>query len=323
MTAKTPLEPIASRYTGKDIVSLTQFDRPSVELLFDTITQLKKRVETERMLSLLKKHIVGLFFFEPSSRTFSSFSVAVKRLGGNTLEMQEAGKASSSVKGETLEDMGRVMENYLDAIIMRHPEVGSVEKVARAVSIPVLNAGDGSGEHPTQGLMDMFTMLEHRKSLDGIRVLISGDLLYGRTVHSLLFGLSLFSGVRVTLLSPERLRLPAMLIDTYRSRGITITEIHSESDIPADCDVWYWTRVQKERFDDLAEYERIKNAFILTPELVKQKGSDTLILMHPLPRVGEIEPAVDDDPRAVYFTRQVKNGMYTRMALLTMVLGAL
>lgn len=315
--------PIASEFKGKSIVSLSQFDRASLEQLFEAVSLLKARVAAEKSLPLLNRHLVGLFFFEPSSRTFSSFSAAVKRLGGLTLEMQEAARSSSAAKGETLEDMGRVMENYVDAIVMRHPEAGSVHALADAVSIPVFNAGDGSGEHPTQGLMDMFTIREHRKTLDGLTILISGDLLYGRTVHSLLAGLALFDGVRAVLLAPERLRLSKELIGEYRKKGLAITEISSEQDIPDDCDVWYWTRVQKERFDDLDEYERVKNAFVLTPRLLAAKGNERLILMHPLPRVGEIVPAVDADPRAVYLTRQIQNGLYTRMALMALVLGAL
>lgn len=270
---------------------------------------------------MLEKILATLIFFEPSSRTFSSFATAVKRLGGQTLEFQNPGQTSSAVKGESLEDMARVMENYSDVIIMRHPEVGSVERVAKSVNIPVLNAGDGAGEHPTQALMDLFTMQEQFGTLDGITGLFAGDLLYGRTVHSILKALALFKNVTVYLLSPDILKLDPAFIAELQEKGLTIIEIVSEQQIPQDCKFWYWTRVQKERFNNMAQYEEVKTRFIITPDLLEQRGNKDMIILHPLPRVGEIDEAVDADPRALYLTKQIQNGMYMRMALLSLVLG--
>lgn len=318
---KQPVAPIANSFVNKDIISISQFDRLSFETAFATAKTMKDLIEKERFSTMLDKTLANLIFFEPSSRTFSSFATAVKRLGGQTLEFQNPGQTSSAVKGESLEDMARVMENYSDVIIMRHPEVGSVERVARSVNIPVINAGDGAGEHPTQALMDLFTMHEHFGTLDGISGLFAGDLLYGRTVHSILKGLALFTNVTVYLLSPDILKLDPSFIRELQEKGLTIVEITSEQDIPQDCKFWYWTRVQKERFSDMAQYEEVKTRFIITPELLEQRGNNDMIIMHPLPRVGEIAESVDADPRAIYLTTQIKNGMYMRMALVSLVLG--
>lgn len=321
MSKKQPIAPIVNFFKGKDIVSISQFDRRSIETLFEHIHNLKKELHPKKTGAILINTLAALLFFEPSSRTFSSFSTAVKRLSGGTVEFHNADKVSSAVKGETLEDMGRVFENYADVIIMRHPEVGSVEKVAKVVEIPVINAGDGSGEHPTQALMDMFTLHEQFVKLDGIKGLIAGDLLYGRTVHSLLQGLSNYENVTIYLLAPKRLKLPSEIVRFLQSTKMTIVEIESEKNIPPDCHFWYWTRVQKERFSDQSEYELIKNKFILTPQLLKEKGNEDMVIMHPLPRVGEIDTRIDIDPRALYLTKQIENGIFTRMALIKLVLG--
>lgn len=318
---KVPLAPIENDFLGKDIVSFSQFDRSSIEKVFDVTKKVKHELTKEEFTTQLKNTLTALIFFEPSSRTFLSFCTAAKRQGGQTLEVQNAGVSSSAVKGESLEDMGRVIQNYADCIVVRHSEVGSVAKVAKAVQIPVINAGDGSGEHPTQAFMDMFTLKERFGSLDGIKGLMAGDLLHGRTVHSLLQGLSHFENVTIYLLAPKKLKLGTELVRKLQSSKMTIVEIDNEKSIPKDCDFWYWTRVQKERFSDPKEYEQIKNTFIVTPQLIKEKAQEDMVIMHPLPRVGEIDTRVDSDPRAIYLTDQIANGVYTRMALLRLVLG--
>lgn len=315
------LESIQNSFSGKDILSLSQFDRPSIQTVFEKTAELKKQFSSQRLTETLNQTLAALLFFEPSSRTFSSFATALKRQGGQTLEFQNPAQTSSTVKGETLEDTGRVMENYADCIIMRHPEEGSVQRVADVVGIPVINAGDGAGEHPTQALMDLFTIQEKTGTLDGITGLFVGDLLYGRTVHSLLKGLSLFSNVTIYLLAPKRLQMNESTIHELTAAGLTIHTISSTDEIPENCTFWYWTRVQKERFDDQNEYEQLKHAYILTKDLLTNRAGDDTLLMHPLPRVGEIDTAVDDDPRAIYLTTQIQNGLYTRMALLNLVLG--
>lgn len=314
-------ESIQNSFSGKDILSLSQFDKPSIQTVFQRTAEIKKQFQSHSFTNTLQNTLSALLFFEPSSRTFSSFAAAIKRQGGQTLEFQNPGQTSSTVKGETLEDTARVMENYAECIIMRHPDVGSVDRVARAVDVPVLNAGDGAGEHPTQALMDLFTIQEKTGTLNGITGVFAGDLLYGRTVHSLLKGFSLYEQVTIYLLAPDRLQVEQSMIEELTSKGMTVHTIASTEDIPSDCVFWYWTRVQKERFEDQNEYEQLKHAYILTQELVtKRAGTDTL-LMHPLPRVGEIAIEVDNDPRALYLNTQIKNGMYTRMALLNLILN--
>lgn len=310
---------ISEIFFGQDIISLDQFNRQSVEKVFATAAKIKK-TPVKKLLKILQGKIVGLMFFEPSTRTFSSNSAAVKRLGGQTIEYQNPLTTSSVVKGETIEDTTKMMEQYCDAIVMRHPIAGTLKKVAEVADIPVINAGDGIGEHPTQALLDMFTVFEKHKHLDNIRGLMVGDLLNGRTVHSIIKCLSIFPGNTLYLLSPKQLRLSDSDLEEAKKRKIRLIEINSFEEIPQDLHFWYWTRVQKERFTDKEEYEKLKLSFILTKKLVDKKAGKNTLIMHPLPRVGEIETEVDADQRAVYLTTEPKNGMYVRMALLKLIL---
>jgi len=312
--------PINGDFFLKDIISLDQFDRKSIEFLFRQATKIKK-TPAKRLLKILSGKVVCLLFFEPSTRTFSSNSAAVKRLGGQTVEHQNPMQNSSVVKGETIEDTTMMISQYVDAIVMRHFQAGTLKKVAEVADIPVINAGDGIGEHPTQALLDMFTIYEKHKHLDNIKGLMVGDLLNGRTVHSLIKGLSIFNNITLYLLSPKQLCLSNKDLDEAKKRKIKLVEIKSFEEIPFDCHFWYWTRVQKERFIDKSEYEKLKLSFILTKKLVDKKAGKNTLIMHPLPRVGEIETAVDSDPRAVYLTTEAKNGMYVRMALLKLILN--
>ena len=191
------------------------------------------------------------------------------------------------------------------------------------MNIPVLNAGDGAGEHPTQALLDMFTIYQSFGKLDNLTGLLAGDLLYGRTIHSLLKAFALFDNITLYRLAPERLKLPQETQDELKKTSLKIIEIKDESEIPTGCNFWYRTRVQKERFDNKEEYELLKTRFTITPELLEKKGNKDMIIMHPLPRVGEIDPAIDADPRAVHLTREIKGGLYVRMALLGLVLGVI
>lgn len=318
---KEKLIPIAGDFFLKDVVSLDQFDRKSIELLFRQVIKIKK-TPIEKLLKILSGKIVALLFFEPSTRTFSSNSAAVKRLGGQTIEHQNPMQNSSVVKGETIEDTTMMLKQYCDAIVIRHPLVGTAEKVAKVADVPVINAGDGIGEHPTQALLDMFTIYEKHGRLENIKGLMVGDLLNGRTVHSVIKGLSIFPNNTLYLLSPKQLRLSKKDLDEAKRRKIKLIEIKSFEEIPADCHFWYWTRVQKERFADKHEYEKLKLSFILTKKLVDRKAGNNTLIMHPLPRVGEIETAVDADPRAVYLTTEAKNGMYVRMALFNLILNS-
>jgi len=313
------IQTIKGDFKGKDVVSLDQFDKRSIEKVFATAEKIKK-TSTKKLLRTLTGKVAGLLFFEPSTRTFSSNSAGFKRLGGQTVEHQNPNVTSSTVKGETIEDTVRMMEQYCDLLVIRHPLKGTLEVAANASSVPVINAGDGIGEHPTQALLDMFTIREKFKTLTNLKGLMAGDMLNGRTVHSLIRGLSMYPNNTIYLLSPKQLKLSREEFDLYTKRGINLIEIDSIDQIPSDCHFWYWTRVQKERFADKKEYERLKLSFILTKKLVSKKAGKDTLLMHPLPRVGEIEIAVDSDPRAVYLSSEARNGMYVRMALFKLIL---
>lgn len=303
---------------GTDVLSLSQFTTDALSRIFHDADKLRELVEAHKEVPQpLKGRVIALLFFEPSSRTFGSFCSAVKRVGGMTIEIHDSKNLSAS-KGESFHDTIKTFESYSDGFIIRHPMPGSVANAADISRLPVINAGDGIGEHPTQAMLDLYTIQRHHKRLDTLKIVMGGDLLNGRTVHSLLKGLSMYKNNEVTLLAPPELRLEAAFMDELRQKGLTITVIDSEQDIPHAADVWYWTRVQKERFIKIDDYEKVKNKFIVTPELFAQKAGKHTILMHPLPRVGEILETVDADPRAVYF-EQMRNGLFVRMALLSLV----
>lgn len=322
MANNASFEKINGNFKGKDIITLDQFSSIDIELLFKHVKKMSDIAKNARPSDILKGNIISLLFYEPSSRTFGSFSASVKQLGGQTVEILCPQQFSSVVKGETLEDTIRVFEAYGDAIVIRHSQKGTAEKAALSAKfIPVINAGDGIGEHPTQALLDLYTIYEKNGKLDNLTVLFAGDMLNGRTVHSLIRGLSLFKGNKAYLLSPKELKLSREDYSNFSKRGIKLIEIENEKEIPKNADVWYFTRVQKERFKDIKEYEKVKNKFVVTKKLLDTYGGKDTILMHPLPRVGEIETEVDDDPRAVYLRSEIRNGMYVRMALLALVLG--
>ncbi len=315
-------EKINSNFKSKDILSLDQFSVKDINQVLKIAKEMKDLTHSGKISKILEGNIIALIFYEPSSRTFCSFSVSVKKLGGQTLEILDPQHFSSVSKGETLEDTIRVFDAYCDAIILRHPQKGAMEAAAEAAFFaPIINAGDGIGEHPSQALLDMATINEKHGHLDGLTGVIAGDLLNGRTVHSLIKGLSLFKNNTLYLLSPNELKLSREDFTNFSQRGIKLIEIQNERDMPPNSDFWYWTRVQKERFADIQEYEKVKNKFIITKELVSNLAGKNTIIMHPLPRVGEILPEIDSDPRAVYLKSQIKNGMYVRMALLALVLG--
>jgi carbamoyl-phosphate synthase/aspartate carbamoyltransferase/dihydroorotase/carbamoyl-phosphate synthase/aspartate carbamoyltransferase len=267
---------------------------------------------------LLAGNVLTCLFYEPSTRTSASFIAAMERLGGSVIPITQGVQFSSVSKGETLADTIRTLEQYSDVIVLRHPELGSAQTAADYAKIPIINAGDGTGEHPTQALLDLFTIREELGVVDGLKVAMVGDLRYGRTVHSLTKLLAQYDA-SLRFVSPEILRMPMVIMNELIDAGIDVRETHDVADVIANADVLYVTRVQKERFTDLAQYEEVRDQYEITPELM-ENAKDNMIVMHPLPRVGEIHYAVDSDPRAAYF-RQVQNGMYIRMALLAAVLG--
>lgn len=308
----------ANGLTGQDIISVDQFDRDKLAYLFARAREMRELVERVGSCDLLKSAVLACLFYEPSTRTSASFIAAMERLGGSVIPITQGVQFSSVSKGESLPDTVRTLEQYADLIVLRHPEIGSSQQAAAAARVPVINAGDGTGEHPTQALLDLFTIREELGRIDGLKVAMVGDLRYGRTVHSLTRLLMQYD-VSLRYVSPEILRLPMALMNQLIDRGIKVRETHDIADVIENADVLYVTRVQKERFSDPAQYEHVKDYFKVTPETMRQAKS-TMALLHPLPRVGEIDPAVDSDPRAAYF-RQVRNGMYVRMALLAAVLG--
>lgn len=304
-------------FVGQDILSVKQFDRDRLEYLFALAEEMRIIVQREGSSNILRGRVLACLFYEPSTRTSSSFVAAMSRLGGSVIPINEV-RFSSVMKGESLPDTVRTLECYADVIVLRHPEVGSAQMAADAACKPVINAGDGIGEHPTQALLDIFTIEEELGGIDGLTVGMLGDLKYGRTIHSLTRLLSLFD-VQLRFISPESLRLPTELISELDAKGIPYLETEDLGQVIADLDVLYVTRVQKERFEDSSKYEKVKNYYVITSQTMKH-AKERMILMHPLPRVGEIDPEVDKDPRAAYF-RQMENGMYIRMALLAAVLG--
>jgi aspartate carbamoyltransferase len=301
---------------GKDILSVKQFSRPDLEYIFEVAHEMREMVSRVGTFDLLKGKILANLFYEPSTRTSSSFTSAMERLGGSVIPINEV-RYSSVAKGESLPDTVRTLECYADVIVLRHPETGSAALAAQYASKPIINAGDGIGEHPTQALLDLFTIREELDTIDGLTVTMLGDLKYGRTVHSLARLLSLYN-VHINYVAPEILRMPQEILAEL-PRTMVQTEYNALEPTLAKTDVLYVTRVQKERFADEAEYESVRGSYIISPELMKA-AKEHMIVMHPLPRVGEISPDFDPDPRAAYF-RQMEYGLYIRMALLAMVLG--
>ncbi|MEO8084744.1 MAG: aspartate carbamoyltransferase [Ardenticatenales bacterium] len=302
----------------QDILSVNQFHPEQLSAVFGLADEMRAMVRKQGGNDLLRHHVLTCLFYEPSTRTSASFIAAMERLGGSVIPITQGVQYSSVSKGESLPDTIRTVEQYSDAIVLRHPEVGSARVAAEAASKPVINAGDGAGEHPTQALLDLYTIQSELGTLDGLHIAMVGDLRFGRTVHSLT-RLLLQYDVKLTFVSPEILRLPLDLMNAVRDAGLPVRETYSVADVIHDVDVLYVTRVQKERFTDLEQYEDAKGFYIITPELMRDAKSK-MVVMHPLPRVTEISDAVNSDPRAAYF-RQMENGMFIRMALLAAVLG--
>ena len=306
-----------ARFYGKDILSVKDLARIDLDHIFGVANEMHEMVSRVGSFDLLKGKILANLFYEPSTRTFASFVSAMKRLGGSVIPINEV-HYSSIAKGESLPDTVRTLEAYADVIVIRHPEVGSAALAAHYARKPVINAGDGVGEHPTQALLDLYTIFSELGQVDGLTVTMLGDLQYGRTVHSLARLLSLFD-VKLNYVSPRSLPMPREVVDEVAERGVEQTEQWSLDDVLPKSDVLYVTRVQRERFDDPAAYESVVGSYVISTETL-ERAKERMIVMHPLPRVAEIRMEVDDDPRAAYF-RQMEYGQYVRMALLAMVLG--
>lgn len=296
-----------------DIISVKQFDKDFLENIFEKSAEMEELVKTKGACGLLGNKVMASLFFEPSTRTRFSFEAAMERLGGKVISATGV-NFSSMAKGETLDDTIKTVERYSDVIVIRHPEKGSAAEAAKVTKIPVINAGDGPGEHPTQALLDFYTIRKEKGKIDGLKIGLVGDLKNGRTIHSLIQVLENYDNVKFFLVSPPELKLP----EEYKVAD-DFVECEKIEDCLDELDVIYMTRVQKERFETEEEYLRLKDCYILTPEIL-EKGKNDLVIMHPLPRVSEIPVEIDDDPRAKYFD-QVENGLYVRMAILELVTG--
>lgn len=307
------------RWKGRDVISIRDFSREDIEYILNTAEKLERELKEKGSLDYARGKILATLFFEPSTRTRLSFESAMHRLGGSVIGFAEA-STSSVKKGESLRDTIKTVEQYSDVIAIRHPKEGAARLAAEVADIPVINAGDGSNQHPTQTLLDLYTMKCEFGKIDGLKIGLLGDLKYGRTVHSLSEALSYYD-VELYLISPELLRMPRHIVEELKEKGVKVYETSDLESVIGELDVLYATRIQKERFPDEQEYLKVKGSYVIDLEILK-KAKETLKIMHPLPRVDEIHPSVDSTKHAIYF-RQVFSGIPVRMALLALTLGVI
>ncbi|MCX6665444.1 MAG: aspartate carbamoyltransferase [Euryarchaeota archaeon] len=303
-------------FKNRDIVSIKDFSKTDITAILNYAKHMIPYAKGEKQIDILKKYILSSLFFEPSTRTRLSFESAMNRLGGRVIGFADP-SATSQKKGESLADTIRMADAYSDIIVIRHPQEGAARLAAEFAEVPIINAGDGAGQHPTQCLLDLFTILTEKKRIEKNHIVLLGDLKYGRTVHSLAYALSLF-GAELTFVSPESLKMPKEVINECKEFGVEPNSTVNLDKAIIDADVLYVTRIQKERFPDAEEYNRVVGTYKVDNELLKQAKKD-LIIMHPLPRVTEIDPEVDATHHALYF-KQAFNGIPIRMALLSLVL---
>ena len=314
-------------FSGSHILSIDQFDRSDIEKLFSVADKLEPYATKEKITRVLEGAILGNMFFEPSTRTRISFGASFNLLGGNVREITEV-ESSSLAKGESLADTAQVLSGYSDIIVMRHPEVNSVKKFAEASRVPVINAGDGSNEHPSQALLDLYTiqkeLSQNNKSIDGLRIALVGDLKFGRAVHSLCKILSLYDDVKMNLISPEELKLPIELVESISAKGVTITETENLEDGISEVDIIYVTRVQEERFKNKQDADKYRGLLSLNQSIYTANCEPNTVIMHPLPRdsrsdANELDNDLYENPNLAIF-RQADNGIVIRMAIFTLVL---
>jgi aspartate carbamoyltransferase catalytic subunit len=302
---------------GKDILDGGQFSREEIDHIMAVADDFRSQLKDKPALDLMKGYVLATLFFEPSTRTRLSFEAAMHRLSGNVIGFSSA-ESTSTAKGETLTDTIRTVDQYADIIAMRHPQIGSARVAAEVARAPVLNGGDGAGQHPTQALLDLYTIQCERGVVDGTTIVLCGDLKNGRTVHA---GVEIYKHYhcKLILVAPDQLKMPAEIVSKLHRHGIQVEETPNLEDALVKADVLYMTRIQKERFVDPAEYDRLKGSYVLTREMV-ERIQPGLTVMHPLPRVNEISTDVDSLSTAAYF-RQMGNGVFIRMALIAAVMG--
>jgi len=302
----------------KHALRAQQWKRKDIDNLFRRTKEIQDNPQMNA--PKLTGRVMATLFYEPSTRTRLSFETAMLRSGGSVISTENASQFSSAIKGEILEDTIRIVQGYADVIVLRHPDSGSAERATRVSCVPIINAGDGTGQHPTQALLDLYTIHNELGSVDGISIAMVGDLLYGRTVHSLCYLLAKNYRIkRLYLVAPNEVAMRADILTFLKKKNVPVTQTKNLESVLPKCDVLYQTRIQKERFGDkIDEYERVKGIYTISPKEMKLLKKDA-ILMHPLPRVDEIDPRIDTDPRAAYF-RQAHNGLFVRMALLEKLL---
>lgn len=295
----------------KNIISVKDFEREDVEYILNEASKLEDIAKSKEVSEELKGKLLALMFFEPSTRTKMSFETSMKRLGGECIGFENSGSSSVS-KGESIADTAKMFEGYSDALVIRHELEGVSKFISDIVDIPVINAGDGAGQHPTQTLLDLYTIKKEIGSIDDLKIALIGDLKFGRTVHSLSNALTLFNNVKIYLVSPKELKMPQEVLIDLNKTNVEYEEVDNIESVIDDVDVLYVTRIQKERFADADEYEKIKGAYIINKKMLEGKD---LIVMHPLPRIDEIDTDVDDTKYNKYFT-QAANAVPVRMAIL-------
>lgn len=304
-------------FKHRDIISIKDFSKGEIEYILEYAKRMVPYAKAEKHTTLLHQQILATLFFEPSTRTRLSFESAMHRLSGTVIGFSDP-SGTSQKKGESLADTIRMADSYSDAIVIRHPQEGAARLAAEFADVPVINAGDGAGQHPTQCLLDLFTILMEKKKIKGNNVVLLGDLKYGRTVHSLAYALSLFEA-NLTFVSPDTLRMPKEVINECKELGVEPLSTSNLEKAIKEADVLYATRIQKERFPDAEEYNRVVGSYKVNNALLAQAKQD-LIVMHPLPRIVEIDAEVDKTQHAIYF-KQAFNGVPIRMALLSLILG--
>ena len=315
-------------FSGNHILSIDQFDRSDIEKLFSVADKLEPFASKEKITRVLEGAILGNMFFEPSTRTRISFGASFNLLGGNVREITEVG-SSSLAKGESLADTAQVLSGYSDIIVLRHPENGSVQKFAEASRVPVINAGDGSNEHPSQALLDLYTiqkeLSQNKKNLDNLRIALVGDLKYGRAVHSLCKILSKYSNVKMDLVSPEELQLPEDLLNQLTDAGVSVNQTENLEEGISEVDIIYVTRVQEERFNNKEDANKYRGLLSLNQSIYTANCEPNTLIMHPLPRdsrsdANELDRDLYANPNLAIF-RQADNGVVIRMAMFALVLG--
>ena len=315
-------------FSVNHILSIDQFDRTDIEKLFSVADKLEPFASKEKITRVLEGAILGNMFFEPSTRTRISFGASFNLLGGNVREITEVG-SSSLAKGESLADTAQVLSGYSDVIVMRHPENNSVQRFADSSRVPVINAGDGSNEHPSQALLDLYTiqkeLSQNDKSLDNLRIALVGDLKYGRAVHSLCKILSLYSNVKLNLISPDELKLPSEILNQLRDCGVSLEQTENLEEGIAEVDIIYVTRVQEERFNNKEDANKYRGLLSLNQSIYTANCEPNTVIMHPLPRdsrsdANELDSDLYENPNLAIF-RQADNGVVIRMAMFALVLG--